>query len=101
MINSEGNDNPELIKDRLLKLFKKLSARAFHGPFKAHGQCRIINNKRLHGTVECTRDLSKRNCKKCFDIAISELIDRSYKIKGRRAIYESCFIRFESYQFYY
>lgn len=49
----------------------------------------------LCGIVECIDDLSGVDCKKCIDVARSELLGHTYKVKGGHAIYGSCHIIFE------
>lgn len=80
-------------------MFTLLSSKAVRGPLHARGTL-MLNKERIYGFVECTRDLSATNCKKCLDIAIKELIDRAYKMRGGHAIFGSCYIRFEFYIFY-
>lgn len=62
-INSEFNDNPELIESKLIELFTQLGYIAVRGSLKAKGSQIILNKKRLYGTAECTKDLSSTNCK--------------------------------------
>ncbi|ONI16939.1 hypothetical protein PRUPE_3G131600 [Prunus persica] len=68
-----------------------LSCNVVHGKLYAHGSMRVVPSKiYLYGMVECKNDLSGVDCKKCIDVARSELLGHSYKMKVGRAIYGSC-----------
>lgn len=83
---------------RLRQLFTRLSSKIIHGPLCARGK-QVLDKKYLYG-VDCTSDLFSVNYKKCLDVAISELLNRSYRMRGRHTIYGSCCIRFELYHYY-
>ncbi|ONH94632.1 hypothetical protein PRUPE_7G024300 [Prunus persica] len=100
LISSEYNDNPQLIKDRVHQLFTPLSSIIVNGALYAQGTRQLLHKTKLFSSVKCTTDLSATNCKKCLDYVITELIDCSYKMKCGRAMYRSCYIRFELYNFY-
>ncbi|XP_031278215.1 cysteine-rich receptor-like protein kinase 10 [Pistacia vera] len=53
----------------------------------------------LYGLVQCTRDLSKIDCNRCLEEAISFLPSTPLKI-GARVLFASCNIRYELYPFY-
>ncbi|CAL9004032.1 unnamed protein product, partial [Prunus brigantina] len=94
-------NSPNLVKKKLNKLFTRLRSIAFNGSLKAQESVKLLEEIRLFGIVECTRNLSSTECKKCLHVAVIELIDRGYQMKGGCAIYGSCYIRFELYPFYY
>lgn len=54
----------------------------------------------MHGVVECTSDISDKDSKKCLDVGTNELLDHSYRMRGARVIYGSCYVRFELCRFY-
>ncbi|KAI5356021.1 hypothetical protein L3X38_008916 [Prunus dulcis] len=53
----------------------------------------------IHSVSQCTGDLSSIDCKKCLDVAMSELLYQMHEMSGARAYYGSCYIRFELYPF--
>lgn len=85
---------------KVCKLFIRLSSKLVYGPLYARGKQKVSYKKTLYATVECTRDLSNADCKNCLDFAINEFLSRNYKMRGKHAIYGSCYIIFEFYQFY-
>ncbi|CAL9021826.1 unnamed protein product [Prunus brigantina] len=84
---------------RLRQLFTRLSSKTIHGPPLGHiildpplyarGKQEVLDKKYLYGTIDCTSELFDVNCKKYLDVAINELLDRSYRMRGRHAIYGS------------
>ncbi|ONI14144.1 hypothetical protein PRUPE_4G264700 [Prunus persica] len=101
-MSSKVVNNPKLIQDKVHALLTRLSFKAINGPLYANGKIKISpKGKNVFGTVECTKDLSEVNCKECLDVAITELQDRSYGMRGGHVFYGSCYIRFEFHRFYY
>ncbi|CAK7355392.1 unnamed protein product [Dovyalis caffra] len=43
----------------------------------AAGELALEGSEKLYGMVQCTRDLSRVDCKKCLDGAIGELRSRA------------------------
>ncbi|PIA50794.1 hypothetical protein AQUCO_01200206v1 [Aquilegia coerulea] len=60
-----------------------------------------LDNKidKLYGLVQCTRDLSGLQCKRCLDNAISEFPNCCDSRRGGRVITGSCNFRYELYPF--
>ncbi|KAF5190472.1 Cysteine-rich repeat secretory protein [Thalictrum thalictroides] len=54
----------------------------------------------LRGLVQCTRDLSSSQCKKCLDDAITELPSCCDGKRGGRVVGGSCNFRYELYPFF-
>lgn len=51
----------------------------------------------LYAAVQCTEDLSPKDCKICLEIAITNV---SYFYRGARLLSKSCYLRYELYNFY-
>ncbi|PHU07693.1 hypothetical protein BC332_24182 [Capsicum chinense] len=81
-------------------LLQELAKEAYMIPqFYATRETPFINSQKLYGLVQCTRDLSNWECKKCLDDIISELSRSCYARIGGRIIGGSCKFRFEMYPF--
>ena len=87
--NPKLNDQLELIKSDVQKLLIRLSFKASGGLLYAQGT-RALDKNNIYASIECPWDLSSIYCKKCLEVGISELLDRSYKMRGGRTIYGSC-----------
>lgn len=87
------------IQNKVRDLFTTLSNVDVLASLYAQGTLEVNDEIRLYGKVQCTGDLSEVDCKNCLDIAISELLDQSYRMSGGRSIYGSCYARFEFYAF--
>lgn len=100
--------NPYLVNDRkyynplLREMFECLTEKALGVQnYYATKEIDIGDNEKLYGSVECTRDLSKENCKKCLDdLIINELPKCCDGKKGGRTYFGSCNLRYELYRFY-
>ncbi|KAI3938579.1 hypothetical protein MKW98_016084 [Papaver atlanticum] len=57
------------------------------------------SDEKLYGLVQCSRDLSSSDCKKCLDDAVNELPNCCEGKRGGRVIGGSCNIRYELYPF--
>ncbi|KAI3868641.1 hypothetical protein MKX03_013151 [Papaver bracteatum] len=58
---------------------------------------RGYSDEKLYGLVQCSRDLSSSDCKKCLDDAVSHLPNCCDGKRGGRVIGGSCNIRYELY----
>ncbi|XP_058773833.1 cysteine-rich repeat secretory protein 38-like [Vicia villosa] len=65
----------------------------------ANGELKVGELERVYGQVQCTRDLSSDDCKKCLDDVISELPSCCDGKKGGRVVGGSCNVRYEIYPF--
>ncbi|CAN4097076.1 unnamed protein product [Withania somnifera] len=65
----------------------------------ATGEMEIEENKKLYGLVQCTRDLSNEDCKKCLEDIITELPSCCDGKEGGRVVSGSCNFRYEIYPF--
>ncbi|KAH7675712.1 Gnk2-homologous domain-containing protein [Dioscorea alata] len=86
---------------KVTELMHRLALAAHLSPLLyATGEMEIGESEKLHGLVQCTRDLSGGDCKKCLENAISELPSCSYGKQGGRLMDGSCNIRYELYPFF-
>lgn len=97
--NPQSVPNSKLFPMALDHLLNRLTSEIVSGQLYATGSIQVTKtNKRtkridLYSLVECTRDLSHEDCKKCLHVAISELQGYSQRMSGGRVIYGSCYVR--------
>ncbi|KAI3964120.1 hypothetical protein MKW92_005231 [Papaver armeniacum] len=65
------------------------------------GQTKLSKSETLYSLVQCTRDLSKFACSQCLATAVGNYAGFCKDKKGCRAIYTSCFVRYELYPIFY
>ncbi|KAI3924678.1 hypothetical protein MKW92_009573 [Papaver armeniacum] len=65
------------------------------------GQTKLSKSETLYSLVQCTRDLSKFACSQCLATAVGNYAGFCKDKKGCRAIYSSCFVRYELYPIFY
>ncbi|KAJ0966085.1 hypothetical protein J5N97_027223 [Dioscorea zingiberensis] len=93
--------NSVVFHGKVTKLMNKLTMAAHLSPLLfTTGEMKVGESEKLHGLVQCTRDLSGGDCKKCLETAISELATCSHGKKGGRILGGSCNIRYELYPFF-
>lgn len=103
--NPNNNTNTTLMKQLLNTMLDELIDRAAFGPKQlptlpamfATNQTSYVDNITLYVLVQCTRDLSNRNCHTCLENLI-EYLPMTHA--GGRALSGSCNVRFESDVFY-
>ncbi|XP_058092159.1 cysteine-rich receptor-like protein kinase 44 isoform X2 [Magnolia sinica] len=66
----------------------------------ATNETNFINFEKLYGLVQCTNDLSRRDCYVCLQGAISRIRECCDGKQGGRVLGPSCNLRFEMYKFY-
>ncbi|KAK2988003.1 hypothetical protein RJ640_011266 [Escallonia rubra] len=100
MYNLRNVSNPEYFNTEVKKLLSELSEKAYVSPkLYATGDSKLGESKKLYGLVQCTRDLSSVDCKKCVDGAISELPICCDGKEGGRVVVGSCNVGYEIYPF--
>ncbi|RZC47239.1 hypothetical protein C5167_040181, partial [Papaver somniferum] len=65
------------------------------------GQIKLSPFETLYTQVQCTRDLSKLACSQCLATAVGNYAGYCKDKKGCRAIYSSCFVRYELYPIFF
>lgn len=61
----------------------------------------VYANTRLFGLAECTRDISRNDCRRCLQTAVDSLPSCCRGNDGASVIMPSCYLRYETYKFYY
>ncbi|KAJ7948192.1 Cysteine-rich repeat secretory protein [Quillaja saponaria] len=98
LLNVNEVDNPEAFNPKVNELLSRLANKATTTPkLYATGELKLEGSETLYGLVQCTRDLSGPACKKCLDVAISELPNCCYGKRGGRTVGGSCNVRYELY----
>lgn len=59
-----------------------------------------FEDKTIYALVQCTRDLSAKDCSECLQSAISDVPGCCYGSIGARVLSRSCYLRYEIYAFY-
>ncbi|XP_006352035.1 cysteine-rich repeat secretory protein 38-like [Solanum tuberosum] len=92
--------NPKYFNAKTKELLGNLAANAYKtSNLYATGEMEIEENKKLYGLVQCTRDLSNDDCKKCLDGIITEIPSCCDGKEGGRVVGGSCNFRYEIYPF--
>ncbi|XP_052179041.1 cysteine-rich repeat secretory protein 38-like [Diospyros lotus] len=100
MFNVKDVQDPESFNKKTKYLLSQLANKAYVNPvLYGTGELELEGSRKLYGLVQCTRDLSSSDCKKCLDGAISELLDCCDGKEGGRVIGGSCNFRYEIYPF--
>lgn len=64
----------------------------------AHNQ---ISSEPVYGMAQCRNYMAQLDCLACYDAAVSEIrTNCSNNVAGARAVFDGCFLRYESYEFY-
>ncbi|XP_060211467.1 cysteine-rich repeat secretory protein 38-like [Lycium barbarum] len=100
MWNRAVVSNPEYFNSKTKELLGSLVDEAYWVQnMYATGEMKIGENEKLYGLVECTRDLSNEECKKCLEGIISELPRCCAGKRGGRVVGGSCHFIYEMYPF--
>ncbi|KAH7510509.1 hypothetical protein FEM48_ZijujUnG0121700 [Ziziphus jujuba var. spinosa] len=99
LLNVQDVDNPETFNPKVKELLSSLSYKASAtAKLYATGELELgKESEKLYGLAQCTRDLSSDNCKKCLDVAISEIPNCCSGKRGGRVVGGSCNVRYELY----
>ncbi|GAB2274869.1 hypothetical protein Dimus_009640 [Dionaea muscipula] len=101
MSNVNNVSDPVSFDGKATGLLRGLAQRALVSPrLFASGQVKFDDTTTIYALVDCTRDLSSLDCKKCLDETISELMpDCSGGKQGGRITGASCHVGYEIYPF--
>ncbi|KAF8414076.1 hypothetical protein HHK36_002075 [Tetracentron sinense] len=100
MWNVQKVNDPASFNQKTKELISRLTNEAYLSPLMfATGELELEESKKLYGLVQCTKDLSGIDCKKCLDGAISELPSCCDGKQGGRVVGGSCNIIYELYPF--
>ncbi|XP_057505999.1 cysteine-rich repeat secretory protein 38-like [Actinidia eriantha] len=100
LYNVQDVSDPAPFNQKTKSLLSRLVKKACVSPvLYATGEGELDGSDTLYGLVQCTRDLSSSDCKKCLDGAISELPSCCDGKRGGRVVGGSCNFRYELYPF--
>ncbi|KAL8506730.1 hypothetical protein ACS0TY_017579 [Phlomoides rotata] len=96
--------NVDEFNEKTKELLKYLGGYAYEtSKMYAKGEVGINEgDEKIYGMVQCSRDVSRNDCRKCVHDAVSELpvcCDSCEGKKGGRVVGGSCNIRYEIYPF--
>ncbi|CAO2842643.1 unnamed protein product [Amaranthus hypochondriacus] len=100
--NSDSIKNGNDFNNTLSSLMRLLQNRAASGDSErkfASGEAKFGGGQSLYGLVQCTPDLSRRNCMQCIDDYLQNIlpnccVQRNYKASGAIFVQPSCFVRY-------
>ncbi|KAJ8561118.1 hypothetical protein K7X08_027308 [Anisodus acutangulus] len=92
---------PEYFNSKMRELLGSLIDEAYWvQDLYATGEMKIGENEKLYGLVQCTKDISNEECKKCLEVIVTELPHCCDGQKGGRDVGGSCNFRYEMYPFF-
>ncbi|KAK9089621.1 hypothetical protein Scep_028703 [Stephania cephalantha] len=100
LYNFKNISDPYLFRGVVKDMLGNLSRRAaFDSDRKlyAYGESRLDSLENVYGMVQCTGDLSGRDCITCLQNAISAIQGCCFFYRGARVYTRSCFLRYELY----
>ncbi|KAG0466807.1 hypothetical protein HPP92_018387 [Vanilla planifolia] len=99
---SNGNSSKASVLDsKVEEIMETLVSRAYLTPLLfATAEVEVEGEGGLFGLVQCTRDLSGGDCKRCLASAMEELPRCCRGKKGGRVVGKNCNLRYEMYPFY-
>ncbi|KAK7324772.1 hypothetical protein VNO77_28606 [Canavalia gladiata] len=98
--NPNDVNNPATFNSKTRELLSQHAQQASVNPkLYATGELKLENSYTFYGLTQCTRDLSKTNCKKCLDDIINEFPNCCNGKEGGRVLVGSCNFRYEIYSF--
>ncbi|XP_027092682.2 cysteine-rich repeat secretory protein 55-like [Coffea arabica] len=106
LYNNDHPQHPSAFKKQLDALISKVSSEAVVPANEGLGRGKsfsVASNATIYALTQCTRDLSRRSCSDCLNIAIGNFSKfcNNEKTVGCRVLYGSCYVRYEIYPFYY
>lgn len=80
-----------LFNHKVYDLLRELGYKAIDDPLLyAHVNLQLgLLSGSIYGVAQCTQDLLVVNCRKCFQVAMSELLLQSWGMRGECAYYGS------------
>ncbi|XP_059074630.1 cysteine-rich repeat secretory protein 55-like [Cryptomeria japonica] len=92
----------EVFKSTTGRLLSNLSNKAYIPANKgfAAGSANYSASGMLYGSVQCWRDISTKDCRKCLDAATTTLNECCSTNQGAQFLGGSCKVRYETYSFF-
>ncbi|KAL5721400.1 non-specific protein-tyrosine kinase [Ranunculus cassubicifolius] len=66
----------------------------------AMGVTNVTKSETIYGLVQCSEDLSSRDCARCLNTSISKVANCSYGRDAGRILQPSCVLWYEVYKFF-
>ncbi|PIA31859.1 hypothetical protein AQUCO_04700004v1 [Aquilegia coerulea] len=93
--------NPNLFRSKLNELMDGLVDRAVNSTdLFAVGEEYVTNSETIYGLVQCTQDLSRRECGRCLTGSINQIPPCCNNKDGGRILKPSCILWFEVFKFF-
>lgn len=91
--------DPLLFNHKVYELLHELGYKAVDDPLLyAHGNLQFgLLSGSIYGVAQCTQDLPIVNCRKCFQVAMSELLVQSWGMRVECAYYGNWYIKLYSF----
>ncbi|KAL8130163.1 hypothetical protein V2J09_019318 [Rumex salicifolius] len=103
MYNSLFASNVAKFNQVLWQLLETLPFRASSGDSRlkfATSQADVNSTVTIYAAMQCTPDLTQKDCLKCLNDTVREIDLRSSGRRGARFLFPSCNVRYEQYKFY-
>ncbi|CAL5410912.1 unnamed protein product [Camellia sinensis] len=87
----------------LKDFMNKLSDQAAFNPSNlmfATGKTKILTNETIYGLVQCTRDISRRDCRVCLNSDFGDLDGCCEYLQGGTVLSRNCNMKFQLYPLY-
>ncbi|KAK3035109.1 hypothetical protein RJ639_032611 [Escallonia herrerae] len=97
--NVSNQDHFQVVYSLMNELSEKAAYDASNLMF-ATGKVKYSQSETIFGLVQCTRDISRDNCRSCFTQALGDLEGRCKYREGGTVFSRNCNVRFEMYPFY-
>ncbi|KAK6937872.1 Gnk2-homologous domain [Dillenia turbinata] len=102
-INVENVTDPKTFNKKLGSLLDDVESEATKPENKGlgKGETQLSPFITLYALAQCTRDLPPLSCAQCIAIAVGNFPTFCPDRKGCRALYSSCYVRYELYPFFF
>lgn len=95
---SEPEQFRSTVSDTLINLTKQAAFDSVANMYYATGEVPFID-RTIYALVQCSRDISGKDCNTCLQIAITDILTCCYFTIGARVMSNSCYLRYELYPF--
>ncbi|KAL5707581.1 non-specific protein-tyrosine kinase [Ranunculus cassubicifolius] len=104
--SSEGKNvsNPDQFRNKLNQLMLEIVAHAISNSteimYYASGEKRVIDSQTIYGLVQCSQDISRRDCGRCLTNSVNQIPPFFYAKDSGRLLKPSCSMHFDIFKFY-
>ncbi|KAK6940459.1 Gnk2-homologous domain [Dillenia turbinata] len=102
-VNVQDVTDPKTFNKKLGALTDTIKSEAVQPANKGlgKGESKLSSSLTLYALAQCTRDLPPLSCSQCIGIAVGGFQSYCANRKGCRALYSSCYVRYEQYPFFF